>query len=140
MKKALQRVELMMLLSLLMSAPALASESEQCRACLDKAQTQTDMTDCARDELSRVEAQLKSTYRKLLSAAAGEPRAVAKIKKAEKSWIDYRDKCIEAMFPADNKQAEYGSIFPMEANLYLTSLTQQHISALEDMLARYARH
>jgi hypothetical protein len=43
------------------------------------------------------------------------------------------------MFPADNKQAEYGSIYPMEVNLYLASLTQQHIGALADMLARYTR-
>jgi uncharacterized protein YecT (DUF1311 family) len=96
MKKALQRVEITMLLSLLVSAPALASESDQYRACSDTARTQTDRTNCARDELSRVDAQL-------------------------------------------NKQAEYGSIYPMEVNLYLASLTQQHIGALADMLARYTR-
>jgi len=51
-----------------------------------------------------------------------------RFKAAERAWIAYRDAYMGAMYPAKDKQAEYGSIYPMEADLLRAKLTQRHDS------------
>jgi hypothetical protein len=38
------------------------------------------------------------------------------------------------MFPAEDKQAEYGSMYPMERDLILATLTRRQIDALKDLI------
>jgi uncharacterized protein YecT (DUF1311 family) len=123
---------------LLASLPALAQDSAQYRACNDKAKTQTEMNACASDEAARSDAELNEVYRKLLSHATNQEEAVAKIKAAERAWIAYRDAYMDAMYPAKNKQAEYGSIYPMEAALLRAKLTQRQVTALKELLQQYS--
>jgi uncharacterized protein YecT (DUF1311 family) len=122
---------------LLASFSVLAQESARYRACNDKAKTQTEMNACASDEAARNDAELNEVYRKLLSQAASEPEAVAKIKTAE-AWLAYRDAYMDAMYPAKNKQVEYGSIYPMEAALLRAKLTQRQVTALKELLQQYS--
>jgi uncharacterized protein YecT (DUF1311 family) len=122
---------------LLTSLPSIAQNSGPYRACNDKAKTQNDMNVCAREEAERVDAQLNDVYHKLLSQAASEQEAVAKIKAAERAWIAYRDAYMDAMYPAKDKQTEYGSIYPMDAELLRAKLTQQQIAALKELLQQY---
>ncbi|HUZ45951.1 MAG TPA: lysozyme inhibitor LprI family protein [Terriglobia bacterium] len=119
--------------------PALAQDSAQYHACNDKAKTQGEMNACASEEAARVDAELNAVYRKLLLKAASQTEAVAKIKASERAWITYRDAFMEAMYPAKDKQAEYGSIYPMEADLLKAKLTRQQVAALEGMLKEYRR-
>ena len=119
------------------SAPLFAQDSQQFRACDEKSKTQADLNDCANQEAKRADAALNNVYSQLLSKAAGQPEAVAKIKAAERAWIAYRDAYIDAMYPAKDKQAEYGSIYPMEAGLLVAKLTQQQVAALRDLLHQY---
>jgi len=96
------------------------------------------MTACAHQEAVRADAELKDIYRKLLSRAASRPEAVAKIQAAERAWIAYRDAYIDAMYSAKNKQAEYGSIYPMEVDLLRAKLTQRQVAALKELLQQYS--
>jgi uncharacterized protein YecT (DUF1311 family) len=96
------------------------------------------MNRCASEEAKRADDELNATYRTLLSKAAAQPEAVAKIKAAERAWVAYRDAYIDAMFPAKNKQAEYGSAYPMLVNLIRAKLTRQQIAALKDLLDQYS--
>jgi uncharacterized protein YecT (DUF1311 family) len=89
---------------------------------------------CANEEAKRVDAELNVTFRALLSRAAGQPGARAKIEAAEKAWVAYRDAYMEAMYPAEDKQAEYGSVYPMEADLLRAKLTQRQVTALKSLL------
>ena len=41
------------------------------------------------------------------------------------------------MYPAEDKQAEYGSIFPMEVELLGAKLTRQQTAALREILKQY---
>jgi uncharacterized protein YecT (DUF1311 family) len=120
------------------SLPAHGQESARYRACNEKARTQGEMNACASEEASRVDAELNSVYRRLLSKASSQPEAVAKIKASERAWITYRDAYMEAMYPAKDKQAEYGSIYPMEADLLKAKLTREQVAALKEMLKRYS--
>jgi uncharacterized protein YecT (DUF1311 family) len=122
----------------LASFPTLGQESPQYRACNDKAKTQSEMNTCASDEAARADVELNETYRKLLAQAGNQEDSVSKIKAAERAWIAYRDAYIDAMYPAKNKQAEYGSMFPMEATLLRAKLTQQQILALKELLKQYS--
>jgi len=122
---------------LMASLPALAQDSAQYRACNDKAKTQGEMNACASEEAARVDAELNTVYRKLLSKAASQSEAVAKIKASERAWITYRDAYMEAMYPAKDKQAEYGSVYPMEADLLKAKLTRQQVAALEEIARQY---
>ena len=111
--------------------------SKQYRACSQKAKTQAEMDACANEEAQRVDTELNRIYNDLLLKAKADPSALTKIRAAEHAWIVYRDAYVDAMYPAKDKQAEYGSMFPMEVNLLKAELTRQHIAALEEMLKRY---
>jgi len=115
-----------------------AQDSAQYRACNEKAKAQTEMNACASDEAARIDAELNDVYRKLLSTAASPPESAAKIKAAERAWIAYRDAYMDAMYPAKNKQAEYGSIYPMEADLLRAKLTRRQVTALKELLQQYS--
>lgn len=115
------------------SVSAIAQNSHQYRACSEKANTQLDMNMCAGQEAARADERLNAVYRKLLSQAAEQHGAVAKIQAAERAWIVYRDTYMEAMYPAADKQLEYGSIYPMEAALLRARLTERQITELQQL-------
>jgi uncharacterized protein YecT (DUF1311 family) len=123
---------------LLVSLSSVAQESAEYRACLDRATTQMAMNTCASEEAARVEGRLNDVYHKLLTAAAKQPDAVDKIKGAERAWIAYRDAYVEAMYPAKDKEVEYGSIYLMNVNLLRMKLTERQVTALKEMLQQYS--
>ncbi len=90
------------------------------------------MNACASDEAARADKQLNDVYRTLLQKTT-DKTAATKIKVAERAWITYRDAYIDAMYPAENKQAEYGSVYPMEIDLLRAKLIRIQIAALQDL-------
>jgi hypothetical protein len=72
-----------------------------------------------------------------LAASQNQPAAAAKVKAAESAWIAYRDAYLDAMFPAEDKQGVYGSIFPTKVDLHRASLARQQIVALKDLIKQY---
>jgi uncharacterized protein YecT (DUF1311 family) len=119
---------------LLATAFCSAQESASYRACNRRASTQHDMNVCAHAEAERSDKALNRVYRLLLDTVHDNPVATEKIRTAEKAWSAYRDAYLEAMFPAEDKPAEYGSMFPMELDLLRASLTRQQIKALQNIL------
>ena len=111
--------------------PALGQDSPQYRECSTKATTQISMNLCARDEATRVDDELNFTYTKMLTAR--DANAAAKLKSMQRAWLTYRDAYVEAMYPAADKQAEYGTMYPMELNLLRATLTRHQIDALHDL-------
>ena len=124
----------------LLSSPSLCSaqNSKQYLDCSHNAQTQADMNACADQEFKRVDTRLNNTYRSLLAKTAQQPETAAKIKSAQKAWLVFRDAYLEAMYPATDKQTEYGSIYPMQLALLRAKLTRQQSAALKDLLRRHA--
>lgn len=112
--------------------------SDELSRCMCTAKTQLAMNVCAGEEAKRAEAQWNDVYQQLQSAAGKTPGAVEKIRAAEKAWVAYRDAYIEATYPANDKQAAYGSMFPMEVLLLQADFAQQHTNALREMLKHYS--
>jgi uncharacterized protein YecT (DUF1311 family) len=93
------------------------------------------MNACAGQERKRADTELNSSYRALLAKTAKQPETAAKIRTAQESWLVYRDAYLEAMFPAADKQTEYGSIYPMQLALLGAKLTRQQTAALKEGFA-----
>ena len=121
-----------MLLLLVPSGLVCAQQSPEYQACSDQAKTQTATNACASDEAARADAQLNVVYRALLQKTS-DGTAATKIRAAERAWVTYRDAYIDAMYPADDKQAEYGSVYPMEIAVLRAQLTRVQIAALHDL-------
>lgn len=132
-------IALLMLLLAAVASPCLAQDAPAAQGCLEKAQTQAEMNECAGRDANRTEAELNAVYKQLLAKAATGPKdAVAKIKAAERAWLAYRDAYMEAMFPAADKQAEYGSMYPMNFAMTKDRITGLQVQALRDILESYS--
>ncbi len=110
-----------------------AAQSTNPKTCMNTAATQTVLNACASEESANIESQRKALYGRILAHTSGQ-EAISKIKRAEEKWIAYRDAYIDAMYPMEDKQRNYGTIYPMEVNLLFTDLTRTHIRELQRLL------
>lgn len=118
-----------------MGAPALAQTSGQFQACSKSAKTQLALDKCASGEISLRNKQMVSVYSAILSRAGGQPSTLTKVKAMQGAWLGYVSSYLAALYPADDKQAEYGSIYVMNAALAKAALVQQHTRDLQQLLA-----
>lgn len=114
------------------------AQSPELDRCMNGATTQLEMNKCAGEEMSRLNAQRDALYQQVLRAAKSNPRALAKIKTAERGWHSYRAAYMDAMYPENDKQANYGSTYPMNAALVAADLTRAHVQALKTLLRQHA--
>jgi uncharacterized protein YecT (DUF1311 family) len=119
------------------SVPCHSQVSAQYRACDQKAHSQAEINSCANDEDARADSELNDVYRLLFSMAEKESGATAKVKVAERAWIQYRDAYLEAMFPAEDKLAYYGSKYPSDFNIVRASLTREQTKKLRELIKQY---
>jgi uncharacterized protein YecT (DUF1311 family) len=116
------------------SLRASAQVSTQFQTCNKSAKTQLAMDNCAGGELALRNKQMQSAYSAVLSRVAGQPKTIAKIKAMQQAWLAYVSSYLEALYPAPNKQVEYGSIYPMEFALARSVLVQRHTADLQGLL------
>jgi len=114
-----------------------AQNSAQLETCMRKATSQNEMDHCASEEAARAKQAVNKAYVNALSKMSGDPNATAKLKAFESAWIIYRDRYMNAMYPANDKQAAYGSIYPMEADLLWARLSSEQAKVLTDILKEY---
>jgi uncharacterized protein YecT (DUF1311 family) len=113
-------------------------QSPSYQQCASKAQGQLELDRCADEDSKRADAELNQTYQKLLETVKSNTKANSAIRASERLWIQYRDSYIKAMYPEDDKQAAYGSFFPMEAHLLEASLTREHVNAMNELIKQYS--
>jgi hypothetical protein len=77
---------------------------------------------------------MKSSYQQLLSKAKGDAIAEKKIMAAQQLWLAFRDAQLEATYPHEDKQREYGSVYPMCVLRLKTELTRERTKMLSKML------
>lgn len=111
----------------LFAAPALAGDADDIDC--NKAMTQIDMDMCANRDYQAADKKLNDVYRKLM-AALDDKGYQAKLKTAERAWIQYRD--TECTFEV--AQNEGGTIYPMAYSGCVTKLTDARTKELQDYL------
>lgn len=99
-----------------------------------QAQTQSDLNRSACAELDAADAELNSVYREIRERYRGEALFLDKLKTAQRAWIAFRDAELAALYPAEDKQIEYGSIYPMCECTTLAELTRQRTAQLRGWL------
>jgi uncharacterized protein YecT (DUF1311 family) len=128
------KASFLIFLCLLLCATGRSQEKGAAETCEQKAQTQLDLNTCAADKLRSEDAKLDRVYQELLAKAKNDPVATAKIRSAQQAWVAFRDAQLEALFPADDKQDQYGSAYPMCAASARAQLTAERARMLESML------
>lgn len=116
---------------------SLGQRPTQVNDCYDSAQTQYELDVCASKRAKQAKADLKVVYAQLIKAASGDPTAQSKFRVLENSWLRFRTAYLNASFPATDKQANYGSMFPMEFDDLATEITREQIARLKQILKDY---
>jgi uncharacterized protein YecT (DUF1311 family) len=112
----------------LLAASAAAGDADAIDC--NNAMTQNDMNICADKDYQAADKKLNDVYRKV-AAALDDANYKAKLKSAEKAWIQYRD--TECTFEV--AQNEGGTIYPMEYSGCITRLTGARTKELQAYLA-----
>ena len=98
-------------------------------------QTQSEMNKEANNEYQKADNELNNVYQKILTEYKTDSIFIDRLNTAQRIWISYRDAELEMKFPAENRQAEYGSVYPMCISYFMKDLTEERIEKLEIWLA-----
>lgn len=99
-----------------------------------KAQTQLEINEEACKEYNSKDKELNKVYQQILTMYKTDTVFINKLKVAQRAWITFRDAHLEALYPAANKQVEYGSFYPSCSCNELAAITQQRIKELKRWL------
>jgi len=98
------------------------------------AQTQADLNDDACATYQKADKKLNAVYQQVLKQHQDDANFTTRLRKAQRAWLAFRDAELEAIYPAANKQMEYGSIYPTCNCLEQTALINQRIEQLSGWL------
>jgi uncharacterized protein YecT (DUF1311 family) len=118
---------------LLFVSTSVVSQSKE-NPCWKKAMAQSEMNHCASEDARAADAELNHVYQDLLSKTKGDANAAKKLRDAQRAWIAFRDAELRALYPAEDKQREYGSIYPMCYAKMVTAMTKDRTAELLRML------
>jgi len=117
---------------LVVSASGLCQSTKS--PCWKAATTQSEINRCADLDARKADSVLNHTYKQLVSNLKSDRNARAKLRTAERAWLAFRDAQLQALFPAEDKQAEYGTMFPMCYAQAATAMTRARTAQLRKML------
>jgi uncharacterized protein YecT (DUF1311 family) len=84
----------------------------------------------ASQEYREAAIELNNVYQKILTEYKSDSVFIDRLKKVQDIWILYLNAALEMKFPADNKQIEYGSVYPMCVSIFLKELTEERTEKL----------
>ena len=100
-------------------------------------QTQLEMNIESGKKSDKIDNELNVVYQKVLKKYSTDKLFLKKLKISQNLWIKFRDAEAEAKFPAEEKQYEYGTVFPLCYNNFLEELTRKRILELKEWLVGY---
>jgi uncharacterized protein YecT (DUF1311 family) len=115
-------------------AAAATSAASSGDSCMDNAQSQTAMDECASKTLAAADKELNQVYQQVLTQYASNKVFIIKLRAAQKAWMAFRDAELQARYPESDKQAMYGSVYPMCASNDLEAMTRKRIDELRAWL------
>jgi uncharacterized protein YecT (DUF1311 family) len=98
------------------------------------AQTQSEMNESVMKDYKMSDQELNSVYNQILIDYKDDINFIAKLKTSQLQWIRFRDTELEMKYPEPDKQASYGTMFPMCKYSYLALLTEERTKKLKEWL------
>lgn len=95
------------------------------------AQTQSGQNQDACTDYKSADQALNATYTRVLKDYGKNTQFVAKMRASQRAWLAFRDADLDAMFPAPDKQSEYGSVYPVCRCGVLKDLTELRTGQLK---------
>lgn len=123
------------LVLLLMNYSAFAAQINQ-ENCMDIANTQLAMNECAKNIQKNADNELTKVYLEIKEKYKNDSVFIKKLIIAQRAWIKYRDAQLDMIYPHSTEQHYYGSVLPMCIELKLTDLTNERIKTLKQWLTR----
>jgi uncharacterized protein YecT (DUF1311 family) len=122
-------------IGLLLATATFASAQEEPEVDCEDAVTQMDMNFCADQDYQEADAELNEVYRQAMAVMreaddTDDVGAVDALKKAQRTWIGYRDEQCEQA----GLEAQGGSMEPMLVSLCLADLTRQRTAELNELV------
>lgn len=99
---------------------------------IDEAGSQSEMNMAAAAEARRAEDVMKDMLDQIHREYKDEPLFLGKLDEAQKAWLVFREAHLESLYPAEEKQYEYGSVFPMCYWLEWAALTWERVKQLNE--------
>ncbi|MCX8999733.1 lysozyme inhibitor LprI family protein [Rhizobiaceae bacterium BDR2-2] len=99
--------------------------------CMDKAEDQTTMNNCALQAYQASDAELNRLFHEIRKRLGDDPDKRQLLRGAERTWVAFRD--AECDFTASAVTG--GSAYPMVYDMCLNDLTQQRIRQFQQYLA-----
>ena len=104
-----------------------AAAGQNCR----NANTQLELNQCFGAAYKSADGEMNAVYQQVLKAYSGDPKFIEKFKASQRAWVVFRDAEMEAVYPASDKQAEYGSVYPVCRSRHLETLTRERTKQLQ---------
>lgn len=114
------------IVAILSSSAALADD-----ACYQKAQSQSELTECSQNDLKQVDEQLNKLYKEMETRLKGDGDTIKLLIDAQKKWVVFRD----AECTLTTVRTAGGSINAMNFNVCLTGLTQSRVKDFQNYLS-----
>jgi len=73
--------------------------------------SQKGMTECAAREANQAEKEMDATLRLIEQRRASEVALIKAIERAQAEWLQFRTAELDALFPEEEKQVAYGSMY-----------------------------
>jgi uncharacterized protein YecT (DUF1311 family) len=124
----------LVLAAFLLLIPITALSQSKENPCWKTAMAQSEMNRCADEDAKEADTELNRVYQDLLSKNKTNVVATKKLRAAQRAWIAFRDAQLEALYPAQDKPREYGSVYPMCYAKVSTAMTKERTARLRRML------
>lgn len=98
--------------------------------------TQMEMNRCAKDDYVAADKKLNATWKALLAKEKDNKAYIKSLRAAQRAWIKFRDKEIEAMFACEGDKIRvcWGSMYPLLYHSEMTEITEARTKRLQKYL------
>ena len=94
------------------------------------ASSQPEMNKEAYEEFAKVETEMKEVLNEIENVYRADREFLVQLRKTQKAWGKFRNTHLDALFPKEDKQGEYGTVYTMCYWMQMRAITHDRIKQL----------
>lgn len=98
------------------------------------AQNNTQPVEKELSDFEKADTELNDIFQEILSAYSENDVFIESLRQSQRIWINFRDAELEMKYPGEDKRVQYGSVYTMCAEQYLSKMTNERTSTLRQWL------